>query len=143
MLDRVEVTVAVQPLPRLQAVGSAEAVFPFLYEISWGPHESFSAPRLRRHVPGGCDRDALDQDGRRDQWGGPGGSEPAPPPIRIGPIAAATTRNETCFLGPHVAAWASRNEHNGLALAELARASRWATDPQATVQLPLGSQPPA
>jgi hypothetical protein len=28
MLDKVEVTVAAQPLPRLQAVGSAEAVFP-------------------------------------------------------------------------------------------------------------------
>jgi hypothetical protein len=48
MLDQVEVTVAAQPLPRLQAVGSAEAVFPFLYELSWGPRESFSVARLRR-----------------------------------------------------------------------------------------------
>jgi hypothetical protein len=53
MLDQVEVTVAAQPLPRLQAAGSAEAVFPFLYELSWGPRESFSAARLRRHGPRG------------------------------------------------------------------------------------------
>ena len=49
MLNQVEVTVATQPLPRLQAVGSAETVFPFLYELSWGPRESFSVARLRRH----------------------------------------------------------------------------------------------
>ena len=49
MLDKVEVTVAAQPLPRLQAVGSAEAVFPFLCELSWRPRESFSVARLRRH----------------------------------------------------------------------------------------------
>ena len=36
MLNQVEVTVAAQPLPRLQAVGSAETVFPFLNELSWG-----------------------------------------------------------------------------------------------------------
>jgi hypothetical protein len=42
MLDQVEVTVAEQPLPRLQAVGSSDTVFPFLYELSWGPRESFS-----------------------------------------------------------------------------------------------------
>jgi hypothetical protein len=53
MLDRVEVTVAAEPLPRLQAVGSAETVFPFLYEMDWGPGESFSAARLRRHGPRG------------------------------------------------------------------------------------------
>ena len=34
---------------------------------------------------------------------------------------------------PHVTAWARRNEHNALALVELATASRWDTDPQATV----------
>jgi 5-methylcytosine-specific restriction endonuclease McrA len=48
MLDQVEVTVAEQPLPRLQAVGSSDTVFPFLYELSWGPRESFSLARLRR-----------------------------------------------------------------------------------------------
>lgn len=53
MLDLVEVTVAEQPLPRLQAVGSTDTVFPFLYELSWGPGESFSAVRLRRHGPRG------------------------------------------------------------------------------------------
>ncbi len=51
--DQVEVIVAAQPLPRLQAVGSAEAVFPFLYELSWGPRESFSVARLDRHGPWG------------------------------------------------------------------------------------------
>jgi hypothetical protein len=53
MLDQVEVTVAEQPLPRLQAVGSAQAVFPFLYQLRWGPRESFSPARLRRHGPRG------------------------------------------------------------------------------------------
>jgi hypothetical protein len=53
MLDQVEVTVAEQPLPRLQAVGSSDIVFPFLYELSWGPRESFSPARLRRHGPRG------------------------------------------------------------------------------------------
>ena len=51
MLDQVEVTVAEQALPRLQAVGSAQAMFPFLYELSWGPRESFSPARLRHHGP--------------------------------------------------------------------------------------------
>jgi hypothetical protein len=41
-LDQVEVTVAEQPLPRLQAVGSTDTVFPFVYELGWGPRESFS-----------------------------------------------------------------------------------------------------
>ena len=49
MLDQVEVTVAAQPLPRLQAVGSAETSFPFMYDLDWGPREAFSAARLRRH----------------------------------------------------------------------------------------------
>jgi 5-methylcytosine-specific restriction endonuclease McrA len=53
MLDQVEITVAEQPLPRLQAVGSTDTVFPFLYELSWGPRESFSLTRLRRHGPRG------------------------------------------------------------------------------------------
>ncbi len=37
----------------LQAVGSTDTVFPFLYELSWGPRESFSLARLRRHGPRG------------------------------------------------------------------------------------------
>jgi hypothetical protein len=45
MLDQVEVTVAQQPLPRLQAVGSTDTVFPFIYELDWGPRESFSVAR--------------------------------------------------------------------------------------------------
>jgi hypothetical protein len=47
MIDRVEVTVASQPLPRLQTVGAAEANFPFLYDLSWGSKEHFSIARLR------------------------------------------------------------------------------------------------
>jgi 5-methylcytosine-specific restriction endonuclease McrA len=53
MLDQVEVTVAEQPLPRLQAVGSTDTVFPFLYELGWGPRESFSLARLRHLGPRG------------------------------------------------------------------------------------------
>jgi len=48
MLDRVEVAVAEQPLPRLQIVGSGEQALPFLYDIAWGPRESFSVRRLHR-----------------------------------------------------------------------------------------------
>ena len=51
MLDQVEVTVAEQPLPRLQAVGSAQAVFPFLYQLRWGPRESFPPPGCAGTVP--------------------------------------------------------------------------------------------
>jgi hypothetical protein len=46
MLDQVEITVAAQPLPRLQAVGSAETVFPFIYELG-----GVRASRSPRH---GC-----------------------------------------------------------------------------------------
>jgi HNH endonuclease len=53
MLDLVEATVAAQPLPRLQAVGSAETTFPFIYDLDWGPRETFSAARLRRDGPHG------------------------------------------------------------------------------------------
>ncbi|HUZ35647.1 MAG TPA: HNH endonuclease [Streptosporangiaceae bacterium] len=53
MLDRVEVAVAEQPLPRLQTVGSSEQALPFLYDIGWGPRESFSPRRLRRAGPAG------------------------------------------------------------------------------------------
>ena len=53
MLDQVEVTVAEQPLPRLQAVGSTDTVFPFLYQLGWLPRESVSLARLRRDGPRG------------------------------------------------------------------------------------------
>jgi hypothetical protein len=53
MLDRVEVAVAEQPLPRLQIVGSGEQTLPFLYDIGWGPRESFSGRRLHRGNPAG------------------------------------------------------------------------------------------
>lgn len=53
MLDRVEVAVAEQPLPRLQTVGTSEQALPFLYDIDWGPRESISLRRLRRAGPTG------------------------------------------------------------------------------------------
>jgi 5-methylcytosine-specific restriction endonuclease McrA len=53
MLVRVEVAVAEQPLPRLQIVGSGEQTLPFLYDIDWGPRESFSGRRLHRDNPAG------------------------------------------------------------------------------------------
>ena len=53
MLDRVEVAVAEQPLPRLQIIGSGEQTLPFLYDIGWGPPESFSRRRLHRDSPAG------------------------------------------------------------------------------------------
>ena len=60
MLDRVEVVVAEQPLPGLQIVGSGEQTLPFLYDIGWGPRESFSRRRCTAIVlPGsqcGCAR---------------------------------------------------------------------------------------
>jgi hypothetical protein len=50
---------------------------------------------------------------------------------------------------PHVTAWARRNQRDGTALINLAMASRWDTDPAATVavarsiysHLPLGGTP--
>jgi 5-methylcytosine-specific restriction endonuclease McrA len=47
VITRIERTLAEQPLPRLQTVGSSETVFPFLYDIDWGPNESFPVARLR------------------------------------------------------------------------------------------------
>ena len=35
---------------------------------------------------------------------------------------------------PHVTSWAHRNERHGVALAELAKVSRWDTAPQATAR---------
>ena len=207
MLDQVEVTVAEQPLPRLQAAGSSDTVFPFLYELSWGPRESFSPARLRRHGPrGGAVRlpgagdDLLrlgplirplaelhwtrmvaeinkvataELDLHRHLFGS---DRIIPPkPLRDG---IAALQDSQCFycrgaLGaapqadhfiprvrcgidaienlvladrrcnndkrdllpapPHVTAWARRNQHHGTALTSLATASRWDTDPAATV----------
>jgi 5-methylcytosine-specific restriction endonuclease McrA len=53
MLDRVEVAVVEQPLPRLQIVGSGEQTLPFLYDIGWGTRASFSPRRLHRDDPAG------------------------------------------------------------------------------------------
>lgn len=47
VITRIERTLAEQPLPRLQTVGSSEMDFPFLYDIGWGPNESFPVARLR------------------------------------------------------------------------------------------------
>lgn len=53
MVDRVEVALAEQPLPRLQTVGTSEQPFPFIYNIGWGPRESFSVRRLHCDGPAG------------------------------------------------------------------------------------------
>jgi 5-methylcytosine-specific restriction endonuclease McrA len=53
MLDRVEVAVAEQPLPRLQTVGPTEQALPFLYDIDWEPRDSISLARLRSAGPAG------------------------------------------------------------------------------------------
>ncbi len=208
MLDQVEVTVAEQPLPRLQAVGSADAVFPFLYDLGWGPRESFSVARLRRHgargpavrlLPGAGDellrlgplirplvelhwtrmvaelnqvaaveldlhrhlfgsgrvippkplRDGLAalQDGRCFYCGRGLGAAPEAdhfiPRIRCGidavenlVMADRRCNNDKRDLLPgplHVAAWARRNRRYGPALTSLAVASRWDSEPAATM----------
>jgi 5-methylcytosine-specific restriction endonuclease McrA len=50
VIDRIEQTLAEQPLPRLQTVGSSETVFPFIYDLGpqWGSDQSFTPARLRR-----------------------------------------------------------------------------------------------
>ncbi len=53
MLDQVEMTIAAQPLPRLQTVGAAEANFPFIYDLAWSPREHFTTRRLRAAGPRG------------------------------------------------------------------------------------------
>ena len=53
MLDRVEVAVVEQPLPRLQIVGSGEQASPFLYDIGWGTRASSFPRRLHRDDPAG------------------------------------------------------------------------------------------
>jgi hypothetical protein len=208
MLDQVEVTVAEQPLPRLQAVGSTDTVFPFLYELSWGPRESVSLARLRRYgprgpairlLPGagdellrlgplirplvelhwtrmvaeingvasaelnlhrhlfGADRVlppralrngiAALQDGRcfycRRTLGAVREADHFIPRIRCGidavenlVLADRRCNNDKRDLLPgpaHVTAWTRRNERYGTALAELATAARWDTDPAATL----------
>ena len=208
MLDQVEVTVAEQPLPRLQAVGSSDTVFPFLYELSWGPRESFSPARLRRHGPRGAavrllpgagddllrlgplirplaelhwtrmvaeinkvataeldlhrhlfgsdriippkplrDGIAALQDSQCFYCGGPLGAAAEAdhfiPRVRCGidaienlVLADRRCNNDKRDLlpaPPHVTAWARRNQHHGTALTSLATASRWDTDPAATV----------
>jgi 5-methylcytosine-specific restriction endonuclease McrA len=208
MLDRVEVTVAEQPLPRLQAVGSSDTVFPFLYELSWGPRESFSPARLRRHGPRGAavrllpgagdellrlgplvrplvelqwtrmvaeinkvatveldlhrhlfgsdriippkalrDGIAALQDGACFYCSAALGTTPEAdhfiPRIRCGidaienlVLADRRCNNDKRDLLPaprHVTTWARRNLRHATALTSLATASRWDTDPAATV----------
>ena len=55
VIDRIEQTLAEQPLPRLQTVGSSETVFPFMYDLGpqWGSDQSFTISRLRRSGPRG------------------------------------------------------------------------------------------
>jgi HNH endonuclease len=208
MLDQVEVTVAAQPLPRLQAIGSTETVFPFIYQLTWGPREPFSVARLRRDGPRGPEVRLLAGAGDELVRLGPlvhplvelhwtrmvaeinevakaeldlhrhlFGSDRLIPPRALRDGIAALQDNR-CFycrgtLGalpeadhfvprvrcgidavenlvladrrcnndkrdllpgpPHVTAWAPRNKRHGVALAELAAASRWDTDPQAAV----------
>jgi 5-methylcytosine-specific restriction endonuclease McrA len=55
VIDRIERTLAEQPLPRLQAVGTGETVIPFIYALGddWGINQNFSVERLRSHGPRG------------------------------------------------------------------------------------------
>ena len=55
VIDRIEQTLAKQPLPRLQTVGSSEKVFPFIYDLGpqWNAEQSFTVSRLRRAGPRG------------------------------------------------------------------------------------------
>ena len=55
MIDRIEQTLAEQPLPRLQTVGSSDVAFPFIYDLGpgWGPDQRFPLGRLRRSGPRG------------------------------------------------------------------------------------------
>ena len=55
VIDRIERTLAEQPLPRLQTVGTSETVFPFIYDLGpdWGANQHFSVQRLRNHGPRG------------------------------------------------------------------------------------------
>lgn len=55
VIDRIERTLAEQPLPRLQTVGTSETEIPFIYELGpeWGINQHFSLERLRSHGPRG------------------------------------------------------------------------------------------
>ena len=55
VIDRIERTLAEQPLPRLQSVGTSEEVFPFIYDLGpdWGPGQKFSLTHLRSFGPRG------------------------------------------------------------------------------------------
>lgn len=55
VIDRIERTLAEQPLPRLQTVGTSETVFPFIYDLGadWGINQHFSVERLRSSGPRG------------------------------------------------------------------------------------------
>jgi 5-methylcytosine-specific restriction endonuclease McrA len=192
----------------LQAVGCSDTVFPFLYELGWGPRESFSPARLRRHGPRGAavrllpgagdellrlgplvrplvelqwtrmvaeinkvatveldlhrqlfgsDRivppKALRDDIAALQFGqcfycsGTLGISPEAdhfiPRIRCGVdaienlvLAERRCNNDKRDPLPahrHMTTWAHRNQYRGTALTRLATASRWDTDPAATV----------
>ena len=51
VIDRIERTLAEQPLPRLQTVGTSETEIPFIYDLGadWGINQQFSVERLRSH----------------------------------------------------------------------------------------------
>jgi hypothetical protein len=55
VIDRIERTLAEQPLPRLQTVGTSETEIPFIYELEagWGINQQFPVARLRSHGPRG------------------------------------------------------------------------------------------
>jgi len=55
VIDRIEQTLAKEPLPRLQTVGSSDTVFPFIYDLGpqWNADQSFTVSRLRRAGPRG------------------------------------------------------------------------------------------
>jgi hypothetical protein len=55
IIDRIEQTLAKQPLPRLQTVGSSETIFPFIYDLGplWSADQNFTISRLRRAGPRG------------------------------------------------------------------------------------------
>ena len=55
VIDRIERTLAEQPLPRLQRVGTSETEIPFIYAlgVDWGINQHFSIARLRSHGPRG------------------------------------------------------------------------------------------
>ena len=81
MLDQVEVTVAEQSLRRLQAVGSAQAVFPVLVRAQLGHPGIVLTRPARRHGPRGPAIDLL-----------PGAGDEL---LRLGPLIPAPWPNCT------------------------------------------------